>query len=94
MDPLPEFTLSDLHDARKRIAGLVTKTPLLPSYLLDARGEHNLFLKLENLQTTGSFKLRGASNKIMSLTDEEKDRGVVTVSSGNHGRAVSYLAGK
>jgi threonine dehydratase len=94
MDPLPELNLNDLHNARKRIADLVIKTPILPSNLLDARGEHNSFLKLENLQTMGSFKLRGASNKILSLTDEEKDRGIVTVSSGNHGRAVSYLAGK
>ena len=94
MDLLPELTLSDLHDARKRIAGLVIKTPIHPSNLLDARGEHYLNLKLENLQTTGSFKLRGASNKIMSLADEEKDRGVVTISSGNHGRAVSYVSAK
>ena len=53
-----------------------------------------VFLKLENLQHTGSFKIRGATNKILSLPDESRARGVITISSGNHGRAVSYVANK
>jgi len=52
----------------------------------------SVYLKLESLQQTGSFKIRGAANKMLSLTDHEKARGVITVSSGNHGRAVSYIA--
>ncbi len=53
-----------------------------------------VFLKLENLQHTGSFKIRGATSKILSLPDESRARGVITISSGNHGRAVSYVANK
>lgn len=94
MEPFPDLKLDAFYDAQKAIAGLVTRTPFLASHLLGTDVDHNLYLKLENLQRTGSFKLRGASNKIMSLTDEERALGVVTVSSGNHGRAVSYLAGK
>jgi threonine dehydratase len=53
-----------------------------------------VLLKPENHQVTGSFKLRGATNKILSLSDEERRRGVITVSSGNHGRAVAYVSNK
>jgi threonine dehydratase len=94
MEPFPDLKIDAFYDAQRAIAGLVTRTPLLESHLLGTDGDHNLYLKLENLQRTGSFKLRGASNKIMSLTMEERALGVVTISSGNHGRAVSYLAGK
>jgi threonine dehydratase len=61
---------------------------------LSPRNRVEVVLKLENLQTTGSFKVRGATNKILSLSEEERRRGVLTVSSGNHGRAVSYVAGR
>ena len=54
----------------------------------------NVKLKLENLQVTGAFKIRGAANKILSLSDQERERGVITVSSGNHGKAVAYVSGK
>jgi len=53
-----------------------------------------VYLKLESVQTTGSFKIRGAANKMLSLAPDERERGVITVSSGNHGRAVSYVAGQ
>jgi threonine dehydratase len=61
---------------------------------LSERGKTKVVLKLENLQTTGSFKIRGATNKLLSLSEEERSRGVLTVSSGNHGRAVSYVASR
>ena len=79
--------------ARKAVSGFVTRTPLLwDSGLTDLVGS-DVHLKLENLQVTGSFKIRGAANRMMALTSEERARGVVTCSSGNHGRAVAHVAG-
>ena len=89
-----DVTLRDVYLARQRVATLARKTPLLLSPLLSERAGGEVYLKLENLQETGSFKLRGATNRVLGLTDEEKARGVITVSSGNHGRAVSYVAGR
>jgi threonine dehydratase len=60
---------------------------------LDDPGGGSVFLKLENLQITGSFKVRGAANRMLNLSEQEKERGVVTCSSGNHGRAVAHMAG-
>ena len=80
--------------ARKRIASIAIKTPLILSPPLCKIVGADVPLKLENHQVTGSFKLRGATNKILSLSDEERDRGVITVSSGNHGKAVAYVAHK
>lgn len=87
-----DITMSDIYAARKRIATIVMRTPLIRSVVLGERMGASVHLKLENVQQTGSFKLRGATNKILSLADEERERGVITVSSGNHGRAVSYVA--
>jgi len=84
--------LSDIFLAKQRIANLSRKTPLITSSSLSAISNSKVYLKLENRQVTGSFKIRGAANKILSLTDQERNRGVVTVSSGNHGRAVAYIA--
>jgi threonine dehydratase len=86
------ITLSDIYAARKRVAAVAVRTPLMPSRVLGKRVGASVYLKLENVQHTGSFKLRGATNKMLSLTDSERERGVITVSSGNHGRAVSYVA--
>lgn len=86
-----EITLQDLYEAQERIEEFATRTPLIDSNLF---GDAKLFLKLENLQRTSSFKLRGATNKLLSLSDEQRKLGVVTVSSGNHGRAVSYVAAR
>lgn len=85
-------TLRDIYLARKRIAPIVRRTHLVPSPSLTELVGVSVFLKLENLQETGSFKLRGATNKILSLAPEEQQRGVIAVSTGNHGRAVSYVA--
>ena len=88
----PGMTRDDIRTAAARIAGKVVRTPLLPSTELEELTGVPSYLKLENLQRTGSFKLRGATNRILQLSAEERRRGVVTVSSGNHGRAVGHVA--
>ena len=85
-------TLHDVYRARQRITTVVTRTPVIRSSLLTERVGASVYLKAESLQKTGSFKIRGATNKMLGLSTEEKARGVVTVSSGNHGRAVAYIA--
>jgi threonine dehydratase len=85
-------TLHDIYRARQRISTVVTRTPVIRSSLLTEQVGASVYLKAESLQKTGSFKIRGATNKMLCLTTEEKARGVVTVSSGNHGRAVAYIA--
>jgi len=87
-----DVTLRDIYLARRRIASLVRRTPLVPSPWLTEHVGGPVRLKLESLQETGSFKIRGATNKMLSLTAEEKRRGVITGSSGNHGLAVAYVA--
>ena len=79
-------------DAFKRISGLVQHTPISFSPSLSKLNDDPVYLKLEHLQTTGSFKLRGATNAVISLNDEQKARGVVGVSTGNHGRGLAYAA--
>lgn len=84
------ITLSDICAARARLDGIAVHTPLLE---WTAPGDsRRLFLKLENLQPIGAFKLRGAYNKIASLNDEERRRGVIAYSSGNHAQGVAYAA--
>lgn len=87
-----DITLQDIFLARSRIGSIAQHTPLIPSQKLASLTGTSVYLKLELLQPTGSFKLRGAANKIFSLAPEEKARGVVTVSTGNHGRAVAHVA--
>lgn len=83
----------DVKAAAARIAGRVRKTPVEASPILAADSDDaQVWLKLENFQLTGSFKLRGATNKILSLTEKERRRGVVAASSGNHGAAVGCAA--
>ncbi|WP_046868929.1 hydroxyectoine utilization dehydratase EutB [Microvirga massiliensis] len=84
--------LADIVQARSRIADRVRRTPLVPSPSLAIRCGTPVFLKLESHQTTGSFKLRGATNALLSLSDEARLRGLVTASTGNHGRALAYAA--
>ncbi len=86
------LTMRDIYSARARIAPIARKTPLVSSPVLTELTGSEVTLKLENLQETGSFKLRGASNKLLSLDSEARQRGVITVSSGNHGRALAYVA--
>lgn len=80
--------------AEQRIRPLVRETPLERSPYLSQKGGAEVYLKLEHLQHTGSFKLRGATNKLLSLSSEQLSRGVIAASTGNHGMAVSYAASK
>ena len=85
-------TLADVEEARERIAGHVRLTPVYASESLSRRTGRRVWLKAENLQRTGSFKIRGAVNKIASLTDAERAAGVIAASAGNHGQAVARAA--
>jgi len=85
-------TWRSIEEAHARIAPRIHRTPVLRSATLDAMCGAELFFKCENLQKTGSFKIRGASNAIFSLTDAEAALGIVTPSSGNHGAAVACAA--
>jgi len=91
MTPNP-FNARSILAAAERIRSHVIETPLIPSPLLSERTGASVFLKLENRQTTGSFKLRGATNKLLTLSAEERVIGVVTASTGNHGLAVAHAA--
>jgi threonine dehydratase/serine racemase len=86
-------TIEDVEVAHRRISPHVHKTPVLTSRFFDEESRATVFFKCENLQKVGAFKARGALNAVLSLTDEEADRGVVTHSSGNHGQAVAYACG-
>jgi threonine dehydratase len=96
MTKLKELTIWDVHrealEAEKRIKNYIRETPLEQDFFLSQLGDGNVFLKLENFQLTGSFKLRGAFNRLLTLSAEERDAGVVTASSGNHGAAFTYAA--
>lgn len=85
-----ELTLQDIYLARRRIAGLAVRTPLLRSESLSRRWNCEAWLKLDNLQPTGAFKLRGAANALLGLDPVQRARGVVTMSTGNFGRALAY----
>ena len=84
------LTLEDIRSARERIADAIVLTPVVPALALRDRVPGPLFLKLENMQRTGSFKDRGALHRLLALTVEERARGVVTASAGNHAQAVAY----
>jgi len=92
MEMKDNITVPDIYLARKRIAPLVRKTPLVMSAPLTELAGAPIYLKLENLQETGAFKIRGAANRILSLTEDERARGVTTFSSGSHGRGVAFVA--
>lgn len=85
-------TLADVRSARERIAGRVHRTPVMTSRRLDALGGCRFFFKCENLQRAGSFKARGAFSRLTLLSEEERRRGVVAFSSGNHAQAVALAA--
>lgn len=89
-----DITLQGIYEARERIADLIQETPLMYSSFLSQKWHKKVTLKLENLQPTGAFKLRGAANAILSLSESQRKLGVVTMSTGNHGKAVAYVAKK
>ena len=86
------ITLTDVQAAAARIAGRVLRTPTVPSHILSQAIGAEVVLKLDNLQVTGAFKERGAANRLALLTDDERARGVVAMSAGNHAQAVARHA--
>src|SRR5947209_20501535 len=84
------ISLDAIRTAAARIAGAVERTPFLPSQTLSRLTGTELYLKFENLQFTASFKERGALNKLLSLNDDERRRGVIAMSAGNHAQAVAF----
>jgi threonine dehydratase len=88
------ITLADVEAARRTIAGAVLRTPMLPAPKLSGLTGADVFVKYENLQVTNSFKERGAVNKLASLSAEERARGVIAMSAGNHAQAVAYHAAR
>ncbi len=87
------LTLRDIEEARTRIQGSVNLTPCAPSSVFEDLLPCTLAFKFENLQRTGSFKARGAGNKLLQLTDGQRSSGVVTASAGNHAQARWPMAG-
>jgi threonine dehydratase len=87
-------TVADIEAARARLAGVIYETPCAYSQNLSDLTGARVFVKLENLQMTGSFKERGAANVLLQLSDEERRRGVITASAGNHGLAVAFHAAR
>lgn len=85
-------TWSEIQLAHQRIAPRIHRTPVLTSQTLDEMSGAQIFFKCENLQKTGSFKIRGATNAVFSLSDEDAKRGIVTQSSGNHAAAIACAA--
>src|SRR5881409_1903162 len=88
------ITLADIEAARRRIAGQVLRTPMLPAPKLSALTGADVYVKYENLQVTNSFKERGAFNKLASLDAAARRRGVIAMSAGNHAQAVAYHAAR
>jgi threonine dehydratase len=85
-------TLADIEEARQRLAGVARETPVYGSETFSRIAGRDVWLKAENLQRTGAFKVRGAVNKIATLSDGERAAGVVAASAGNHGQAVAWAA--
>lgn len=81
--------ITDIHEAQNIIKPYARVTPLIKSYFMSSRYDGDIYLKLENMQLTGSFKFRGAFNCISHLTDEQKARGVIACSAGNHAQGVA-----
>jgi threonine dehydratase len=92
MEPTYACNLAAIEEARERIRDHVHQTPVITCQALDALSGRQLFFKCENLQKVGAFKFRGATNAILSLTEEQAANGVVTHSSGNHAQAVALAA--
>src|SRR3954451_14626261 len=90
--PVRPIALNDITEARERIAGTVLRTPLVKLDL--GSGGPGIYLKLENLQPTNAYKIRGATNAVAALSEAERERGVWTISAGNPGQGVAYAARK
>src|SRR5947207_1527530 len=90
IEPVRPISVDDIERARERIASTVLRTPLVKLDL--GRGGPDIRLKLENLQPTNAYKIRGAANAVARLSDAERARGVWTISAGNAGQGVAYAA--
>ena len=90
IDPVRPIALGDIEEARRRIAGTAIRTPLVKLDL--GKGAPEIYLKLENLQPTNAYKIRGAANAVAKLSEGERSRGVWTISAGNAGQGVAYAA--
>ncbi|MFW5868072.1 MAG: threonine ammonia-lyase, partial [Armatimonadota bacterium] len=86
------ITIDDIRAAADRLRGIARHTPLLPSDRLSERLGCEVLLKCENLQVTGAFKIRGASNCILQLSEDERAHGVITASAGNHAQGVAVAS--
>ena len=86
------INIQDIQEAKQRLNGIITNTPIAYAPILSKNAQADIYLKKENLQLTGSFKLRGAFNKIAKLSKEERDRGVVAASAGNHAQGLAFSA--
>ena len=84
--------INDIHAARERIRDIITPTPIIADDRLSEEVGARAFLKAENLQKSGTFKIRGGYNKISQLSDDEKSRGVIAASAGNHAQGVALAA--
>lgn len=89
-----DVTLDDVHEARERVMSHLHRTPVMSSATLSRMTNSDLVMKAELFQKTGSFKVRGALNAAMQLTDEQKSRGIITMSAGNHGQGIAWAARK
>ncbi|HJE03097.1 MAG TPA: threonine ammonia-lyase [Aliarcobacter thereius] len=86
------ITLNDIKDAKKRLENTISKTPLMKAPILSKEKNAEVYLKEDNLQITGSFKLRGAFNKVAMLDDKKREAGVVAASAGNHAQGLAFAA--
>ena len=86
------LTLKDFEEAVEQVKKAAIKTELIYSDFLSEQSGNKVYLKPENLQKTGAYKIRGAYYKISTLTDEERARGLITASAGNHAQGVAYAA--
>lgn len=89
-----EIAIQDIYKARSNIKPFISRTPIIRSETASKQAGMPVYLKLENLQYTGSFKVRGAANELINLPPTRRRAGVIAVSSGNHGKALSYIASK
>ena len=87
-------TIAGIYQAARQLEGVAKKTPLIHSDYFSSLSDNEVFLKPENLQHTGAFKLRGAYNKISQLNEAERKKGVITASAGNHAQGVAFAAQK
>src|SRR5213593_2677428 len=86
------ITIDDVREAARRLKGHIHRTPVITSRSFDEASGHRVFFKCENLQRAGAFKIRGALNKLLTLTEEERQCGAVGFSSGNHAQGVALAA--